>query len=323
MFNRIFKGWALLSYIAIGIIFLLTPFFIRAEKSSIGIENFAFDLLGNNGKPSSSLLKLLDVCDVSHDGSLNDIIEKTQSQWLRKDGEERWHIKNVFQEKTDKIVEIFKELRIFETIKPAKKNYGYLIFLGSTLQHMRRKLAYVINLWNEGVRFNQLVFLVGQRKRDSKIEADNILYDETILKFRKDYSFNTKGIFESEFDLAKLMYGQVEIPLDMKKVETFFVNAPERVVDDKVRRPDTQSTICCWLESNPKPGSCLVVTSQPFCRRHHVLMKMLLPSSFSYEVVGFGCENQEKQYRGNVSVGLDEIARWLYQEYKCITAGEK
>lgn len=52
-------------------------------------------LLNAQSKPTPALQSLLQLMNVEHDGSLASIVEKTQKEWLRAAGKERWQIEEM------------------------------------------------------------------------------------------------------------------------------------------------------------------------------------------------------------------------------------
>ena len=88
MLNKFLKFENLLgAFLLASLGFLVKNFCVDAMMPS-NQNNQAFSLFVDK-KPNLSLLKLLDICEVKHDGTLKDIVNKTQNQWLRKDNQEK------------------------------------------------------------------------------------------------------------------------------------------------------------------------------------------------------------------------------------------
>ncbi len=108
-------------------------------------------LLFTNNQPTQalqSLLTLTGISDIQLD--LQSIVDATQKEWLRRPGQERWHMQEKFTDKRDDFLLLFDELHILNEIKPTQKKYTYVLFLGAALYRTRTRLAYLIHLYNQG-----------------------------------------------------------------------------------------------------------------------------------------------------------------------------
>ena len=75
-------------------------------------------MVNSQGKVSDSMLQLLALTGVEHDGSLASIVKETQAQWLRKPGQERWDIVEQDYKQRDEINKLLKKMGFINEIKP-------------------------------------------------------------------------------------------------------------------------------------------------------------------------------------------------------------
>ncbi|MGE0009772.1 MAG: hypothetical protein AB7F19_04460 [Candidatus Babeliales bacterium] len=260
---------------------------------------------------SPALNEILKITNVQHDGTLDSVVQATQQAWLRKPGVERWQIEQKFDELKPQLEPYFKELHIFDEIKPTQKEYNDVIILGATLSSMRTRLQYALDLWNKGIRFKQLIFLVGQRPLDAQKESLVELFDRsnTQLPIRNDWQEPSVAP-TTETEAAKMIVDQANLPKEFKEsVQMFFIDTPmQQAADGNTRRPNTGDTIKLWLKEMNPQGTILAISNQPYVGYQHAVIKTAVPKELKIETVG------PKTTVINVDVFLDNLARWLYQE---------
>lgn len=267
---------------------------IKTNKKSIGI-------IGDQGQISSDLLKLLEITGVTHDGSLADIVKKTQEQWLRQPGKERWEIvAKDWKKREDEILKLIRSLDLVESISPLQKNYDYLLWMGAAYSRVESRLQHIIALWQDGLRFNDVVILTGARP----------LIKDEIDKIKQKYSVKNEVELTTEADCMKYVYENISMPEAMRAVPVTFVNVPMfKNQDGSLKRPTTGDTVNLWFQqAKPTPGNCLVISNQPYVCYQNSVVKTLLPQGFIIETVG------EKAEGTKIDDHLDNLARFLYQE---------
>ena len=245
--------------------------------------------------PQEELLQLLSLLEVKHDGSLDSIVKTTQNEWLRPKGKERWEVQGLHEDKRAEIEPLLLKMGFIETVHASQMQYDYGVILGSYAPNVRTRLQFLMDEWNRGVRFRQLVFLGGER-----------FVDETQDQLKSFLPNKPK----TETDVMKLIFAEAKLPKEMQKLEVVFVDAPaKKKPDGGMERPNTGDTIHTWLANAPKPGHVLAVSTQPFVQYQDAVLKTLLPRSFQVETVG-----AKAQKRVPVAVWLDNLARYLYQQ---------
>jgi len=267
-------------------------------------------IIDDQGNSSPALLELLDFLEIEHNNTLKSIVDTTQKKWLRQTGKERWEMEEKFPEKRQKLINLFDQLGTIKEIKPQKKQYDYVLFFGASFPAFKRRLNFLFQLWNDGIRFNTVVFLGGQRPLDPQLESPEILLDTATNSFpyKKAWELKTE-MPQTEIDMMKFVFDQAELPQGFELVNLVFVDTPMQKTDSgQPRRPITVDTINKWLKTYPKPGSLLVISSQPHVGYQDTVARTVLPSHFSIETVGAAAGPGLK-----TAVYLDNLARWLYQ----------
>lgn len=202
-------------------------------------------------------------------------------------GKERWLLEPVCEDKLDEALPILKRLGCIDSIYAQKKHYQYALVLGSLKRHMQMRLDFLYEEWKKGVRFDEIVLLTGQRDLNPERE----LYPKDL---------------KTETDL--FVYLLENHPL--KEIAPFkVIDSPKiRQIDGTLRRPDTATTVRDWKASDPKPGSILVVSTQPFVGYQHAVLRSLLPCAFDLETIG----PETGIYP--MALYLDNFAKWMLYE---------
>ncbi len=62
------------------------------------------------------------------------------------------------------------EQELFAPWKPFYKMYDKALILGATTSRMQTRLDYLKQLWEDGIRFNELVWLTSDRPLDKRVD---------------------------------------------------------------------------------------------------------------------------------------------------------
>lgn len=256
---------------------------------------------------SQSLYETLDYFGIKHT-SMQQIVDETQEKWLRDPKKERWEMEQQSDPNPEKTYCLFTKLNMTEKATPGQNCYDYALILGATLNVMRERFYSLKMYWDQGVRFNQLVVLVGDRPRDSEIENLQEL-TTSVFPFKEGWHFSG-NLPKNETELAKLAFEQLDLPCQWNAITTF----DDTPLKEGQKRPTTKDTFEHWLLSDPKGGSCLILSSQPFILRQDLTAKKMLGPKFSVDTVGKGISFEEYQKHPKaLPIMLDELARILYQ----------
>ncbi len=218
-----------------------------------------------------------------------DIIAETQKRWLRKAGE-RWEMAELSDEQKQTVLDWATEQGMFSSEKPCRSSYDKALILGATTSRMKKRLNYLKELWEEGVRFREIVWLTGDRPLDSRVDdfLDRI---------------------DNESQAAHLLWEETDLPEEMRNLPVVFIAAPMKREGDTLKRPNTEDTLIAWLEKKPGPHTALFISDQPFCGYQFAVIDTCLPDYISFDVAGKGTEGTP-----SAAVTLDSLARRIYQE---------
>jgi len=215
------------------------------------------------------------------------MIAETQKKWLRSSGKERWEMNEISQKEF--VLNWAEKSGIYSSWKPESSSYDKALILGATTGVMEGRLRFLVDLWNEGIRFDEIVWLTGERPLDKTI--DGLLELAT-----------------NESEAARVIWKKVDLPKEMRTISVVFVEEPMK----GLKRPNTKDTIDAWVGSGVKPCKALVVSSQPFCGYQYGIVDRYLPEEFLFEVVGPGVDS--RAHPAAAAITLDSMARWLYVE---------
>jgi hypothetical protein len=262
----------------------------------------------------SALFRLSELFSIPTDGNLDQLIESAQKKWTRSPNKERWEMEGQYLMKAEKAYSLFAELGMTEARCASRNFYDYAIVLGSTVESFRGRLAFLKKEWERGVRFQTLVLLSGQRPLFPKIETEKKMTEgSAILPIRKDWVFSGT-LPKTESEMMDLVFDQADLPNQWRGMPFSHISVPMiKNEDGSMRRPNTNDTYEAWIKTRPIPGSCLVVSSQPYILRQGHSARQLIPQTFSVETIGPGISLEKFLCEKNsVDVFLDELARILY-----------
>lgn len=284
--------------------FVLSALLFAASLIQTAPHSYA---VTSEGKPTSALLSLLSALSITHDGTLESIVAATQKEqpggFLRARGKERWELESFFEKKKEIILDHANQLHLIEAVQPLKKQYEYAVILGATINSVRNRIGFLIDLWQSGVRWKKLIIFAGNRPLDPTLESKEQLINATngYTTFKKDWQLTTDPKIET--DMARMVLDQSLLPNEWKQIPVEIINCP---MNKDGSRPTTFDTIQFWLSTKPEHGSILAISNQPYIGYQDVVLRSQLPNTFTLEMVGRGSKNTTPELL------LDTIARWLY-----------
>jgi hypothetical protein len=250
-------------------------------------------LIDENHFPTPSLIFLFDLMGITHDYSLKSMVRATQQKWLQP-CKECWHFDPKEEHRMGYIFPFLQKIGCVDAVYPKEQQYDYALVLGGYYTFIQSRLKTLVNEWEKGVRFRRLVFLTGERFLDPRTEAPL-------------FNFTSK---QTEAELMLHLWEKHFASSTLKGLPFTLVDTPgSKNKEGNWLRPTTMDTILKWLSYAPKPGKCLCISSQPFIGYQHSVLSTYLPKNFLIETIGDGAEKDLP-----LSVYLDNLARWLYQE---------
>ena len=256
-----------------------------------------------------ALSELLDELNVPHAMNLESIAAATQ-RWRRQPGQERWEMPDIkldFQ-RQERVMAHLEKLGLVKELRPKSREFEYALLLGATAPRMENRLQQLAKLWRDGVRFNEIIFLVGQRPLTPGIDqvetlVARILGREASTETRK----NARPMTETE--AAVMVYEVTDLPEAMRKVPVHYVDTPRFWQENHWQRANTRDTLKKWLErADTSPGKTLIISDQPHALYQQEVVRQELPTtSFPTEVTG-----QQAGVDTRIAVYLDALALWLH-----------
>ena len=222
-----------------------------------------------------------------------DVIVETQKRWLRKPGQERWDLAELSDDQRTFVLDWAKKEGLFTSWRPACKTYDKALVLGATTSHMRMRLDYLKELWLQGTRFNEIVWLTGDRPLNKQVD-------------------DLAERCSNESQAAHILWKEADLPEQMRNLPVVFIAVPMKQEGTSLKRPNTEDTIVAWLKTTPEPCRSLFVSDQPFCGYQFAVVKTCLPQAFEFDLVGQGVD--PTGHPAAAAITLDSIARWIYQE---------
>ncbi len=242
---------------------------------------------------SAALLELISALNIPKDAN---IVAETQKRWLRKAGQERWELAELPTEQKRFVLDWAEKQGLFAPWKPTLPTYDKALILGATTSRMQMRLDYLKELWLQGTRFNEIVWLTGDRPLDKRVDG---------LLERCD----------NESQAAHILWAETDLPEEMRKLPVVYIAVPMKTEDGALKRPNTEDTIIAWLESAPQPCTALFVSDQPFCGYQFAVINTCLPAAYQFDLVGQGVESTS--HPAAAAITLDSIARWIYLDNPC------
>ncbi len=226
-----------------------------------------------------------------------DIIAETQKRWLRGSNTLRWEMTELSLDQRAFVLKWAREQGLYDPWKPSHKTYDKALILGASTRLMQARLDYLKKLWDEGVRFSEIVWLTGDRPLDKRI--DDLL-----------------DLCSNESEAVHIIWERADLPQEIKNLPVSFVAVPMKKQGELLKNPNTEDTIIAWLNTAPESYcKALFVSDQPFCGYQFAVVKATLPKTILFDVVGAGVDPASHPLAAAIT--LDSIARWLYQENLC------
>jgi len=202
-------------------------------------------------------------------------VEEVKEKWVQQ-GKERWEFDERYESERECVWPLFERARYIFEIAPTKMHYEYALVFGALLSTAQKRIAYLKELLERGIHFDRIVFLTGER---------------LLLDSEKTLCFCT-----TEKEMIEWVYEHSDLP---KKIPVLFIDSPMQE-----KRPTTKDTIDSWLETEPKIGSCLAISSQPYVLYQDSVLRSVISEEFEIETVG-------PQVTGNPTVALilDTVAK--------------
>lgn len=254
----------------------------------IALSSYCYGMMQTQIDPTA-LQQLTAELNIPNDA---DLVEVTQKQWLRKPGQERWEMSEVSAEKRQFILNWAQKVGLFSEWTPSFSKYDQALVLGATTSCMQKRFNYLKALWISGTRFDQIVWLTGDRPLDPRVDG---LTDQC----------------KTESDAAIYIHQNTELPQEMRALPVRFVAVPMKGTAPNLQRPNTKDTLIAWIDQTPSPCTALFISDQPFCGYQFAIVRGCVP--FPCDMAGPKVE--DLSHPAAAAIILDTVARWIYQNH--------
>ncbi len=293
-------------------------------------------LINTNGTPSSALVVLFQALNLPC-GDIRAMGALAQKEFLRKPGEERWHMKEGPHKKKS-ILPLLRKLGLINEVLPSQEMYtslDYIFIHGAHVGRIRNRVHFLLTkVWpklSESTKKRvHIVFLSGDRKLDRETHEKESLLTPEISKISVRPGWMpppTTPITESE--AVRIIWDQMVFD-ETLRAKILFVDAP-RPIDN--HRPTTKDTLIMWLASlkvfqkdpnsvssadrsfwkdapDLKKENILAISNNPFIPYQDIVFKNFLKDegfkSIRLETVG-----DKADPNMFISIHLDNLARYL------------
>ncbi|QOL19514.1 hypothetical protein [Candidatus Bodocaedibacter vickermanii] len=238
-----------------------------------------------------------------------------QAHWLRKPGQERWHMNpSMHQAKANQIIASLKLLGMIDRIDPSIPTPDYAMILGATVYRMRTRMQHMIELIDAGTFTpRQIVVLTGDRPLDPVQEPESLLLDKAFI--RSDWQC-PESLPTNESEAAKFVWGQLQKSDRVNRISIVFLPTSMLEKNGKIVRPATEDSLKTWLKLLPLPGSIVAFSNQPFAPYQNETMKPTLIKAGWFKHKGtletVGLAFTPKDDDEHVARLLDNLARYMY-----------
>lgn len=238
-----------------------------------------------------------------------------QAYWLRKPGQERWHMTTSrHQPQANQMTTSLKQLGMIDRVDPSIQTSDYAMLLGATVYSMRTRMQHMLGLIDAGTFMpKQIVVLTGDRPLDPIQESESILLDKTFI--RNDWHC-PESLPTNESEAAKFVWDQLQKSDHVKHIPIVFVATPMLEKNGKIVRPTTEDSLKTWLNLSPNPGSIIAFSSNPYVPYQHNALRLFLIKAGWFKHKGtletVGLAFTPKEDKKQVANLLDNVARYIY-----------
>ena len=151
--------------------------------------------------------------------------------------------------------------RLLQPLLPLKMHYDKVVLLGSTFPNMQHRVQWLLELYGQGLRFNQLIFLGSDRPMDPLTESKEVLknynYKDLMTRWIGNVSFP-----RTETEAAQFIVDRISWPTNFPSM--VFLNTPCPPAQRRATTSDTIVTLRAQRDLMEEIQSLLFISSQPF-----------------------------------------------------------
>jgi len=286
-------------------------------------------LLNIDGSPKENVISLCRVVGFEGSSTLDDLNQFGQTKLLRPKGAERLspeaiaHYKSLVSsltsDKKTEMMRLFQKVGVIEAILPEKGiTYDGFLLQGSTVQNMRRRLAFFFEQIEAGnitiTSDAQLIVMNGDRTLFAT-ETPAVLLDPSPLAKKSGWQ-NPETLPTNENDLGEWIMAQTELPDALKNTPVTFIKAEKRPGETRAQTEDTMKRLIG--SGQLKAGRYLVLSDNPYVEYQLLTARLQFAKNgaqgFTFD--GMGPAHREANNDIDIQLGvlLDNLARTLSVE---------
>lgn len=261
-------------------------------------------LFNTDGEPNPLLLNILKLFEVEHDGTLTNIRDATQTAWYQA-GKLRTEIEERHGTKRDDAMPLFAELGFVGDVNPQCQHYLHALVLGGTVVAVRKRLAFLMKKWNEGMQFNNIHLIASKRPLLPDKESQNVIFNPMNAELPFDVPRKTiTSVLQNEADMMSTVYALSQNKFPWGDMKMQLVSA-ENVGS---RPANTEETLTAWNKLSLMGGKCLIVSSQPYVSFQELIARKVLSKRHArIDAIGY-------DFPGITTSGLlDNLAKVIYE----------
>ncbi len=224
------------------------------------------------------IIEVLEQSDITNFKTLDELVNITQMEWLRKAGTERPEIKLKSTHSQIIPMHLNKEQHPDYDIE-----YDYVLILGAGAKNMINRLNYVNRLLKNGLKCKSIFMLYGHRDAREDLDGNYIHY-------------------KTEKNIAQILVAEI-----LQNMNVIF-EGPDNVPKDG-KRHTSKDTLSYWKEKNKLSGKekILIISSTPFIE----YQKMVAINSIKINsIIGVGGKSSDEVFNRTY---LDNLARVIYE----------
>lgn len=144
-----------------------------------------------------------------------------------------------------------KDMGFSETVPPSFAQYGAVVLTSAAaFPNLQEQIAYLIEQWNRGVRWESIMVYTSNREFDPKIEnaAAFLNVANCPFKIRADWDASKVHTPATVAEMIPFLWDQAELPQELKNVKLINANAAEF---KKLQATQSTAALCLFVSSAP------------------------------------------------------------------------
>lgn len=258
---------------------------------------YCSEVIWQNNKPTEFLIEVFKITELKDVNNLAAAADQSNAKWVRPKFMESWHAFSLLDaKKKTALNDVIKKSVLTQEKPPKKQYYDVVIVLGCFPDRLTRRLNYLIELHERGVRFGKICLLGMTR------------YIKTGSGFDKEIELPNNS--NKELSSIEILWNQLEKSEELKQIPVEILTTQKKLegygaASEKLLRRMARTSAVSGM-------TCLVVSDGCYgCNQGALVERILEKFEVTVETVW---DKSEVEY--GVEVVLDCIAKGLHYLYK-------